>query len=242
MATNEITQSSTHQIAPFRAIGEIGLLFISIILGGVLAAIWPDHLNGAFAIPTFISVLVPVLVATLLLHISGQSWRDLGATGRGSFFKTLFLGSILTLIVLLLYAVGTSLLSSLGFPSMDVSELSDLISGNIIAYLFWMVFVVWGSAGVGEELIARGFLMNRLEAFFTKSPSPMTLAVVIQAILFGLAHSYQGPIGIILSGSVGLLFGCAYYRFGRNLLILIVAHGLVDTLAITAIYMDSFFS
>ena len=61
-------------------------------------------------------------------------------------------------------------------------------------------------------------------------------AAFAQAVLFGLAHAYQGPTGILVTGSVGLAFGLLYLRL-RTLWALVIAHGLIDTIGLVALYL-----
>jgi membrane protease YdiL (CAAX protease family) len=57
------------------------------------------------------------------------------------------------------------------------------------------------TAGVCEELMFRGFLLWYFDAWF-----PVGVAAVATTVLFGLAHAYQGPRGVVLTGLVGALF------------------------------------
>jgi membrane protease YdiL (CAAX protease family) len=56
------------------------------------------------------------------------------------------------------------------------------------------------SAGICEELIYRGFLLGVLSAL-----GGAWLGVLISSLIFGLAHSYQGPAGIAKTAGVGLV-------------------------------------
>ena len=63
----------------------------------------------------------------------------------------------------------------------------------------------------------------------------LVLAVVAQAVLFGLAHYRQGPTGILLTATIGLVFGAVYART-RSLWPLIVAHIAMDTVSLVGLY------
>jgi membrane protease YdiL (CAAX protease family) len=63
--------------------------------------------------------------------------------------------------------------------------------------------------------------------------------LVISSIFFGLVHFYEGPLGILLTGLTGLLFGLIYMRSGRNLWVAIIAHGLVNTLTFLLIFFGT---
>ena len=56
------------------------------------------------------------------------------------------------------------------------------------------------------------------------------IALVGQAVVFGLDHSQQGPGGMFKVGVIGAVFGLFYLAVGRNLWPLILAHGLIDSI------------
>lgn len=84
------------------------------------------------------------------------------------------------------------------------------------------------TAGVTEELLYRGFLLAYLAAFF-----PVWLAVLLSAVVFGAAHAYQGPKGVLQVTFLGAAFAIMYVASG-SLLLPIIAHIAVDVLNGTA--------
>jgi uncharacterized protein len=56
-------------------------------------------------------------------------------------------------------------------------------------------------------------------------------------VLFGLGHYYKGPAGILDSGMAGVILGVAYLMSGRNIWTCVLAHGLIDTFALSAAYL-----
>jgi membrane protease YdiL (CAAX protease family) len=79
------------------------------------------------------------------------------------------------------------------------------------------------TAGVCEEMICRGYLQRQ----FTALSKSVTAGVVIQGIIFGAAHGYQGLKYMVIISVYGCLFGAmAYWR--RSLLPGMVAHFLQD--------------
>ncbi len=123
-------------------------------------------------------------------------------------------------------------LRSLGAPPANPDVLVHSIEGNTLNYLVFLIPVTWGSAAFGEELLMRGFVYHRFSAL-----AGPAWGMVLQAALFGLGHMYQGYTGVMSLFVVGLVFGWGYLRAGRNLWPVIVAHGLIDTLSITLVYL-----
>ncbi|MCL2409668.1 MAG: CPBP family intramembrane metalloprotease [Oscillospiraceae bacterium] len=88
---------------------------------------------------------------------------------------------------------------------------------------YW--FFVSLTAGVGEEIVFRGFLLFLLQAVFPNMP--MLLALVPVSVIFGVAHTYQGIRGMIRSAAVGALFGGLFLVTG-SLIPAMFLHFIVD--------------
>lgn len=200
------------------------LLVVGAILGG---------LTGFPPMSSILAVVLPLAVVSIYLVSTGESWR-------GLILRTqLTVGQILmyTAVAILLTVVGAStitlsLQSIFGFPPIDASRFVEVLEGNLTMYVWYMLPVVWGSAAIGEELLCRGFLQNRL-SILTRP----WIAVFMQAGIFALAHFYQGVTGMAVVFVLAIVFGGVYLRNGGNLVPLILAHGLIDSFAITAIYL-----
>lgn len=87
--------------------------------------------------------------------------------------------------------------------------------------LAWIVVAV--SAGFCEEVVYRGYLQTQLTAFTRRA----SMAIVLQACLFGIAHAEQGLGTIIRVAFYGLGFGVlAWWR--KGLVPGIVCHVWID--------------
>lgn len=224
------SQVATHvQVSsPGQWRGWLQVLAVILLLeiGGVLGA-----LSGFPALGPIFSVLFPLAAATWFLRKDGQRWRALVLNRPLGLSAVLGYAALaLVALYLLIYALGF-LLKMLGIPQPDYTLLQQMIEGNLGVYLWFLLPISWGSAAIGEELLARGFLQYRLEGM-----TNTTVAVVLQAAIFGVAHFYQGAAGILYTFVVGLVFGTVYVKCGRNLLPLVIAHGVIDTIAVTLLY------
>ena len=111
------------------------------------------------------------------------------------------------------------------------------VPGNFPAYFYWLI-ISWVIGGFTEELLFRGFLINRFEKVLVKIPFAIAFAVIFQAIIFGQQHMYyQGWVGFVATGVIGLTSGLIYIFCKRRLLPLIISHGLANTLGMTLMYM-----
>ena len=116
-------------------------------------------------------------------------------------------------------------------------EAFDPLRGNLALYLALLVPITWGTAAFGEELIFRGFLVRRLADALGGTARAELAAVVGQATLFAFGHAYLGPRGMLNAGALGLLAGLCYRWNGRNLWPLFIAHGLVDSIGLTVLFL-----
>ena len=165
----------------------------------------------------------------------GEAWT-LGVPPAG-WPKTLAWAALGTGVIFLIFGLGGATLEALGLPSPDPSEVLDLVTESPAMLALWIVGVAWLAAGTGEELLYRGFLMDRLSRV-AGLRGRIWLVLVIQAVLFGLPHAYQGWGGVLVTGSVGLFLGWLRLRNQGNLWACILAHAAVDTLAMGLAYAE----
>jgi uncharacterized protein len=104
-------------------------------------------------------------------------------------------------------------------------QLMSLLSGFTIPHLLVLAL----SAGIGEELLFRGLLMQQFTGDMSMcSFQEIALAIVLSSLIFGFAH----PISRIYVGFatvMGIVMGGLYWYFD-NLLVPIVAHWIYDAI------------
>lgn len=86
------------------------------------------------------------------------------------------------------------------------------------------------SAGVTEEITYRGLLVLTL-AVALPSQTPTAVIVALAAVLFGVAHWYQGRAGMVATGLAGAALTVLYLGTG-SLLLPMVLHTLIDLRAL----------
>lgn len=181
------------------------------------------------------AVLCALAVASWRLYRVGARWHDLGLRvpdGAWRVFRwVIALYAVAGLVKVL---VIDPLAKVAGWPALNLTRFSKL-PGNL-ALFCGALLLVWVQAAFGEELVFRGFLLTRLELLFGDGAAATAFAVFGQALLFGIAHWYLGPRGTTTAALIGLVLGIAYLCDGRNLVPLIIAHGLIDSLSLVAIY------
>ena len=203
------------------------LVAILIIVGGLVGII------------PFSSTPFVLLFGWLVLRLRGVGWRDLGLRRPTSWRSTLLLGVAIGIgyQYFSLYALEPLLARVTGnLP--DVSQFAPLIGNTFL--LFLSLIVSWTLAAFGEELVYRGYLMNRVADLVGANRAGLLISLIAVSILFGISHLYQGTSGIIVITLHGLLLGALYLATGRNLWVPIIAHGVNDTVGFILIFLGKY--
>jgi membrane protease YdiL (CAAX protease family) len=88
-------------------------------------------------------------------------------------------------------------------------------------------FAAFTSASIVEELVFRGLL---IAAGLSLGLSAI-MSLSLSSVVFGLAHLYQGPLAVVLTGLLGFVLGYALLLTG-SLLLAVMLHFLVDMRAL----------
>lgn len=177
----------------------------------------------------------PLGIVFLILKKSKFDWSKFGIgqklTGK-TILKSLTLASIL-------FTVFTFLIDPIlinWFGDYDLSSIND-IRGDFFAYLILMV-IVWVFAAFGEELIFRGYYMKGLAELFGNNNKTWLFSAFITSLYFGISHAYQGLIGVISVFLWSFVISLLFNKNRNNLLLLVLIHGIYDTIGITLIYLN----
>lgn len=170
-----------------------------------------------------LSVVVQLLawgaLGLYLLWRSGVHPRAVGLTrlrGR-DLWSGLALATIIGVPGLGLYLASRALGMSAAVVPSDLTD------------TWWRIPVLILAAfanGWAEEIIVVGYLLTRLDQLRVNP----AIAILISAVLRGTYHLYQGFGAGLGNLAMGLIFGIVWWRT-RRLWPLILAHGLIDTVA-----------
>ncbi|WP_196140792.1 CPBP family intramembrane glutamic endopeptidase [Aliikangiella sp. G2MR2-5] len=193
-----------------------------------------------------VSLIVALTIASWRLKSRSQLWSELGFAHTQSHIKLLLwtVGALVVTIVtgVIAGAIANGLLSPQVVNEQTINFTQNRfadVPGNLPVYLYWLL-VSWIIGGFTEELLFRGYLLNRFESIFTGLPAKTTLAIIAQAVIFGQQHMYyQGITGMVETGLIGIVSGTIYILCGRRLWPLIISHGLANTLGMTMIYLGN---
>ena len=173
------------------------------------------------------------------LRVRKLRWRDVGLSRFKNWGTTLAYGLAagLALEAFQLF-ISQPLLVRVLKKQPDL-ELFRALNGNVKWTLIAIVGA-WTLAAFGEEMVYRGYLMNRVADLMNRTRWAWVVSLIAVHIGFGLAHAYQGITGIIDEGLAGFLFGVIYLRNGRNLAVPVIAHGLGDTIDFLLVFLGKY--
>lgn len=89
-----------------------------------------------------------------------------------------------------------------------------------------LLVVVLPAVAFAEELLFRGALVGGLAAATAISP---WVLLAVSSVAFGISHTAQGRLGIVVTGFLGFLLGAVFVLTG-DLLLVALAHYLVNAL------------
>jgi membrane protease YdiL (CAAX protease family) len=162
---------------------------------------------------TLALVLVGVwLHGSSLLTVMGDRWRSMSQFLRHVGIALLFL-------------VATIALTSMAGSHGDAGDRATqfLLPQGRIEIALWVVLSI--TAGICEEAVYRGYLQKQFIALTRSVPA----GIILSALAFGLAHSYQGFARASMIGVMGAMGGVLAYLC-RSVRPGMIAHALQDVL------------
>lgn len=213
-----------------RSVGEVGL--VDAALGTFLFVVVPAlacvqvPLIGSAEIervPAYLSSIVTLCFLGALCAVAG-TWGDSpGAIGLGPVAWGVLAGwtALGTLVALVFMAVFRA--ASVRAGLVDSRLLRELLprTPRERRLFGWLSL----SAGVGEEVAYRGYGLTLLATVIGPWP-----AAFVTSGVFGVMHAYQGVLGVLRTGLLGLWLAAIFLLSG-SLWPAVVAHTLLDLIA-----------
>lgn len=225
-----VSQVGSWQVAGIVLIFSIGLLTVAALRFLDLRSEDPPAV-AAYA--TLIYVGLTVLAAIMLIR-TGVPIRRLGfmmAVRPWFVLAIALLGvAILQLSSWLLSPVWDHVFGS----GRDLTRFSGVVGSP--GALVQLLVLSWTVAAFGEELAFRIVLMRGIAYALGDGRKAFAIAIVLQAIIFGLIHSYQGPAGVAGSAISGLVYGGLTLAARWSIWPAAIAHGLNNTIGIMEVY------
>src|SRR6266446_6272227 len=196
------TQNNVRALPRWRYLIDIVVLVaVTFLLDAVLGAFIhvPIDWRKGFVFDAMGKMLL-VGVAWGLIRLRGERLADIGLKRPASWVRTFMIGVGFAAIVF----IAMYFSEKAGFRR-DLSKFKD-VQGNLELTVLG-VFYAFIGAGFYEEFMFRGFLFQGLAMLFGASRGAWVVACVVQGALFGAGHSYQNPLGMLITGTLGMLIG-----------------------------------
>lgn len=188
----------------------------------------PYTLNEIFLYTTVIASIMLIVLFLLLRFLCGERIGELNLK-RSKWWKDILAGLLLFILTYGLHTVLQNPLSA-RFPRQPMSGLGNFFNGLAENPWFFALFIgpvlIIGVAGFEE--LSRVFLLSRLWKI-SSATIWKWFGVLLSALLFGLAHLYQGTAGVVDTALNGLVLAVFYLIFGR-VFPLILSHYLYDAI------------
>lgn len=186
-----------------------------------------------------LDLLVPTLVllalATVSLLVRREHLPSLGITrparGLRLVVTMLVLAVLWTVVHLVLFMPVAERLSG---QQQDTGDFTSLQGDP--GTLALLLLLSWTLAAVGEEVAYRGYLLTRVRQLLGGSTAGLVVSVLLTSVVFGLAHTEQGAVGISLATIDGIVF-CVLRLHYRTIWAPVLMHGFSNTIGLTAFYL-----
>lgn len=116
----------------------------------------------------------------------------------------------------------------------DLGVFED-VEGNL-GLLGVLVVLSWVLGALVEEVAFRGFLLTRLREVLGRNGAGLVLSIAVSSLLFGLLHSEQGPVGVVVVGLDAGAFCLLRLHWG-TVWAPVLAHGVNNTLGLLGFFL-----
>jgi membrane protease YdiL (CAAX protease family) len=110
------------------------------------------------------------------------------------------------------------------------------LHGNL-GLLVVLLVASWTLAAFVEELAFRGYLRTRLVDVLGGTPTAAVAASLVAALMFGLIHTEQGVVGVVLTTVDALFFTVLARRSASGLWASVLAHGFNNTIGLVTVFL-----
>lgn len=224
--------TSRHKIGVITALFAAGLLISGYLRLLHIGATNPPAI-ASFATELYIAITV---IAAIALRRLGAPVQNLGFHATPGVMR-----------ILLLAAVGVALIQATGFliepvfekafgGTRDLSRFAGVAASP--TEMLKLMALSWTFAAFGEELAFRILLMRGIAFALGDTRLAFGIALVAQAVVFGLVHAYQGPAGVVGTAINALIFGGLTLAARGSIWPAAIAHGSSNSIGIMALYLS----
>ena len=221
----------------WKVIGIVALFAAGLLASGALrflnlSAEDPSALTG-YATEIYVGLTI---LAAVLLRRSGVPMNRLGFGFAFEPLRFLFLAAIGVGLIQILGLLLEPLWEQIFGGARDLDRFSG-VSGSSVE-LAKLLALSWILAAFGEELAFRIVLMRGIAFALGDSRLAFGVALIAQAVVFGVVHAYQGPAGMLGASINGLIYGGLTLAARGSIWPAALAHGSSNTIGIMGLYLS----
>jgi CAAX protease family protein len=184
------------------------------------SSVLPEHANLA---PLYLQLIVLEWVLVFVVYRGIRKygislWEVIG--GRWSSWKDAARDVALCIPFLFVWEGAAWLMHRVMGPD-KAKSINTLLPHSGIEIALWIVLSV--SAGICEEIVFRGYFQKQFAAY----TNSIMGGVLLQGVVFGLGHSYQGIKQVAIITVLGILYGW-FAAWRRSLRPNMIAHAWTD--------------
>lgn len=184
-------------------------------------------------------VFIPTLSILVLMCVSfvakKQPFSSLGFKKDKNVLRTVITIFCLSIIWSLFHlSVTMPLLNHLTGTTQNLSSFATL-KGNLNQLIIFLV-ATWTLAAFGEEIVYRGYIQQKCQEIFSNYRWEPSVTILISSILFGIAHTEQGIIGVIITFLDAVFVSILKKKYHNNLWAPVLAHGFNNTVGLITFY------
>jgi membrane protease YdiL (CAAX protease family) len=190
--------------------------------------------SAAVLLDLLIPSLVLVAMALLSLAIRRTGFSSLGFhASHDHLLGWKMLGFAVAWSVFQL-AVTMPIANHLSGDTTDLSAYRD-VQGDVALLLGWIA-LSWTVGALLEETAYRGYLLTRMRELFGAGRVGLVVAVAASSLLFGIAHTEQGVVGVVTITLDAVAFSVVRYRC-KTVWASVLAHGFNNTIGFVAFFL-----
>ncbi len=189
---------------------------------------------GVSMLPMWITAPLMILISIVSMEVRKIEWHEIGFAFKYFTIKNIIIGLGVAGIYHFVDLYAVQLIADKFAPS-HISEVFDMEKS--IPKLILGLVASWTTAAFFEEILFRGYLICRLIDLMGDKIVTRIVIVLLNGIIFGFVHAYQGAHGMICTGIIGALQAIVFFAAGKKLAIPIIAHGAFDTIGFTYLFL-----
>src|SRR5262245_13602917 len=219
IASTDLRAVPTAGTTGVRRTGPIWIgLVVALVFPSLPVSKWMNEFAGIGHLVGY-EVIWWAVVGFLLAYVRIVERRPLSSLGFRALTRV---DVVVAFAAALAMVAGLATIYFVLFPWLGIGENQKI--GVLLATPLWWRIISVVRAAVGEEVLFRGYAMERLEGL----TGSRTVAAAVSCVVFAMAHVGPWGWGHLLIAGLGGAMLTTLYLWRRNLWVNIISHAIVD--------------